>query len=222
LTPSPDVRHHLRRVLRKRSGDELVACDGLGRRVACTWTGQVLEPHGPVQIVRRDRPYVEMAAGLLKGARWEWLLEKCVEAGVDRVVPLILAHNVAKVPARVHDRLARWQGIADAATEQCGRCWRGEVAAPMSLGEWLEARAGLLLTCDERVQEPTIGVQYVRSGRPDRVAVIVGPEGGLADDERHSLQCAGAMSVALTPWVLRSETAAVAATLAIRQAGKSI
>ncbi len=221
LKPSADVLHRLRRVLRKRSGDALVACDGQGHRVDCVWSGQVLEPNGPVQSVQPDRPQIELAAGLLKGARWEWLLEKCVEAGVDRIVPLVLAHNVAKVPQRVHDRVARWQGVADAATEQCGRCWRAEVASPVSLDDWLEAVDGLLLACDERVTEPTIATAFGRSGRPSNVHVLVGPEGGLAANERQSLHKAGAVSIALAPWVLRSETAAVAATLALRGAGRS-
>ncbi len=220
LLPSTQVRHRLRRVLRKRAGDTVAVTDGGGRRVDCTWNGMALEPCGAIETVAADRPTVEIAAGMLKGVRWEWLLEKCAEAGADRIVPLVMAHNVVRVPHKIAERLQRWQGVADAATEQCGRCWRTEVAEPVRLDLWLGQSEGLLLFCDERVSNPTIAAQYARSERPQSVRLVIGPEGGFDDEERQSLHRSSAQAIALAPWVLRSETAALAATLAIRAAGR--
>lgn len=213
-----DDRHRLRRVLRMRPNDQLVACDGRGHRVRCTWTGAALEPLAEVEFVPPLQPRIELGVGLLKGPRWEWLLEKCVEVGVDAIVPLQMDHCVAKASER-SDRLLRWQGVARSAAEQSGRCWSAEVSAPMPLDAWLEGGGGPVLYGDERLVEPAIGEWVRRSERPAAVRVLVGPEGGLSEKERHSLDCAAAEGLVLAPWVLRAETAAVAAVFALRQAG---
>lgn len=212
-----DDRHRLRRVLRMRPNDRLMACDGRGHKVPCIWTGAALEPLEQATTVAPQRPRIELGVGLLKGPRWEWLVEKCVEVGVDAIVPLQLDHCVARVPTR-DDRLARWQGVATAAAEQSGRCWSAEVKSPARLDEWLASSAEPLLFGDERLTEPTIGEWYHRSERPDAIRLLVGPEGGLSAKERQTLDCTVAHGFALAPWVLRAETAAVTAVFALRAA----
>ena len=212
-----DDRHRLRRVLRMRPNDRLVACDGRGHRVQCTWTGAALEPLAEVEFVAPLQPRIELGVGLLKGARWEWLLEKCVEVGVTAIVPLQMDHCVAKTPASA-DRLARWQGVARSAAEQSGRCWSTEVGVPTDLSSWLKEGSGPVLYGDEHLAKPTIGEWYRRSERPAAIRVLVGPEGGVSVLERETLDCAAAEGFALAPWVLRAETAAVAAVFALRDA----
>lgn len=211
-------RHRLRRVLRMRPGDKVVACDGLGQRVACVWNGAALEPRSAVEQAPRNQPIIELGVGLLKGPRWEWLIEKCVEVGVDRIVPLLMDHCVARAPTKA-DRLARWQGVARSATEQSGRYWATEVRAPAQLSDWLAQSESPVLYGDERLRQPTIGEWYRRSERADVIRLLVGPEGGLSEAERQSLHCTAASGIALAPWVLRAETAAVAAVFALRDAG---
>ena len=210
-------RHRLRRVLRMRPDDRLVACDGRGHRVPCTWTGAALEPLEAATWVPPLLPRIELGVGLLKGPRWEWLVEKSVEVGVDAIVPLQLDHCVARAPTR-GDRLERWQGVARAAAEQSGRRWSAEVKVPCGLEDWLASSDDPLIFGDERLAEPSSGEWYHRSGQPAVMRVVVGPEGGLSEAERQTLDRKAAQGIALAPWVLRAETAAVALVFALRAA----
>ena len=98
------TKHRLRRVLRLRSGDEVTLADGTGRQRRCVWRGELFEGIGavvqrPLRAVR-----VTLAAGLLKGPRWQVLLEKCTEVGADAFVALRLDHTQLRRRLRLDPR----------------------------------------------------------------------------------------------------------------------
>jgi 16S rRNA (uracil1498-N3)-methyltransferase len=191
-----DSLHHLSRVLRLRRAEAVTVTDGAGRWRSAEFTGDDVEPTGEVVTEARPEPPLTIAVAPPKGDRLEWLVGKCTEVGIDRIVLLEAEHSVVRWPddraARQVDRLRR---VAAEAASQSRRVWLPEVAGPVSALEVLSGFAAA---------EP--------GGRPLRAgdaAVAIGPEGGWSAKE---LEVAGD-PVSLGPNVLRVETAAVAAAV---------
>jgi 16S rRNA (uracil1498-N3)-methyltransferase len=195
----PD-EHHLRRVLRLRSGDPVAAGDGRGSWRPCRLGGgPVLEPSGELRCEPRPAPEVTIGVSLVKGERPELAVGKLTEVGVDRVVVLAAARSVVHwEPDRAERQVARLCGVARAAARQSRRLWLPEVSGPVGP----LALAG-----------PGVAIADFGGAPPglDRTTVLVGPEGGWTDEERAGFDA----SVTLGPAVLRTETAAIAAGLVL-------
>lgn len=197
----PGDQHHLERVLRLRAGDEVSASDGAGGWRLCTLVGGAgasasLEAAGDVIRHPRPSPPVTVAFALTKGDKPEWAVQKLTEVGVDRIVPVAAARSVVRwAPERAAAQVQRLRRVAREAAMQCRRTWLPEVEDVAGFAA-VAARPGASLAA--------VG------GRPPTLAfpvVLVGPEGGWADDEL----AAGLPRVALGPHVVRAETAAVLA-----------
>lgn len=216
MVPDADTRHRLRKVLRLRSGALLTLADGRGTRLACRWTGRDLVAIGPFEAREVDEAQVHLVAGLLKGERWQWLIEKAVEVGVDRLLPAAMEHCVARVAREKGGaKRQRWLTVAREAFEQCGRATLPDVDEPQSLQTILGARVqGALAYCDE-----TDGValaDWHASATGLHRTLVVGPEGGISASERELLAANGGVPVSLGPNVLRSETAAIVGVALLR------
>lgn len=217
----PQVRHRLERVLRLASGAELLAADGRGHSVPICWKGNEVHVHGPLRTAPPPAFSLVLAAGLIKGERWDWLVEKAGELGVDELQPLTCDHSVVRIdPGKLADKTARWQAIAQEAFEQCGRPWLCQVALPRSLASWLRTLgpADAVVACDEKVPPLTIAAAVqalTAAGGVTRLAVVLGPEGGLSASEWQLLDGAGAVRVQLSGQVLRAETAGLAAAVIV-------
>lgn len=196
-----DDRHHLERVLRLRPGEEVSACDGAGAiRVCRVRRGMALEPTGSPVRAERPVPAVTVGFAVPKGERPAWIVQKLTEAGVDRIVPFVASRSVVRwEPERAARQVERLRRIAREAAMQCRRAWLPDVAVVVSFPEAVD------------IAGPATALAVPEGDRPglDRPAVLVGPEGGWADDE---LAC-GLPTVAVGAHVLRTETAAVAAGL---------
>lgn len=205
-TPAPahEDLHHLRRVLRLRPGEAVVAADGAGAWRLCRFvTGPgdsaALTPDGPVRV--EPPPGAPVAVGFVpvKGERPEWVVQKLTELGVDRMVVLRSARSVV-----------RWEG--DRATNALERLRRvAREAAAQSRRARLPALDGVwdVATMAREVAPERLALAHLGSGPPDGAVrcLAVGPEGGWGEDERAD----GTPLVGLGPRVLRAETAAVAA-----------
>jgi 16S rRNA (uracil1498-N3)-methyltransferase len=218
---SRDVRHRLERVLRLPVGAPLLAADGLGRRVPVRWLGAEVAVDGPVENSPAVVAPFVLAAGLIKGDRWDWLVEKASELGVDSLQPLACDHAVVRVdPNKSTDKRQRWQAVAQEAFEQCGRPLLCQVAAPLPLRQWL-TRLGpqdSVLVCDETLPALTLAdaaLPVFLAQPPRRLHVVVGPEGGLSAEEWQALDRSGAQRVRLSQQVLRAETAGLAAAVIV-------
>jgi 16S rRNA (uracil1498-N3)-methyltransferase len=189
--------HHLSRVLRLRAGDDVTVTDGQGRWRVCRVAGQqALEPASDVRAEPAPAATTVIVAPP-KGDRLEWLVQKCTEVGVGRIVLVQAERSVVRWDdERAPKQLARLAAIAAEAAMQARRVWLPTVEGPVPA-------AGLLASA--AVAEP--------DGRPvdarDR-CIAVGPEGGWTPGE----VAAAGDRVSLGPNILRVETAAVvAATL---------
>jgi 16S rRNA (uracil1498-N3)-methyltransferase len=189
-----DTLHHLARVLRLRRGETVTVTDGVGSWRCCVFTGEGVDPSSEAFGERRPDPPLTIAVAPPKGERLEWLVAKCTEVGIDRIVLLEAEHSVVRwTGERAERQLARLRRVAVEASMQSRRVWLPEISGPTRAVDVLPGLA---------VAEP--------GGRPvavDDVAIAIGPEGGWSAKE---LEVA-ASSVTLGPNILRVETAAVAA-----------
>jgi 16S rRNA (uracil1498-N3)-methyltransferase len=169
--------------------------------------------------VARESPLqVVLAQGVSRGERMDYTVQKAVELGVARIEPVLTRRGVVRLdPERARQKTARWQAVAIAACEQCGRNRVPEVAPVRTLEAWLgqararsAAPAGVLL-------DPAAPHRLADLPRPAAgVALLAGPEGGLSEDERRAAESAGLVPVRLGPRTLRTETAGLAAVAAMQ------
>jgi 16S rRNA (uracil1498-N3)-methyltransferase len=187
-----DDDHHLRTVLRARSGEEIVVTDGLGSWSLCEVGDHGLHRVTPVRLDPRA-PDTTLYLAPLKGDRSEWTVVKATELGVSRIVPLMSERVVVKFRGEVRDKIvARWRRIAYEANGQSRRTYEVIVDEPV------------------HVRDVPVNVAYTNFDGDgdwnDVRSVCVGPEGGWADDEWGEHR-----RLSLGPTVLRAETAGVVA-----------
>lgn len=218
FTPQADQAHHLSVVVRMKPGEQLRIVDGSG----CSFLAEVegLEPFQLRVLSRvaeeREMPVpVTLLAGLIKGERWDWLLQKCTELGVSRIVPFQSSRTVVKITEeKAVAKRQRWRKIVQEAAQQCKRTQIPEVEAPLELlsaARIWQARQNFVAYENASIHGGQLHHQLV----PDQPAVIViGPEGGFSEAEMDQLQALGYRCCSLGPRILRAETAAVYAVCA--------
>jgi len=199
--------HYVARVCRARAGERLEATDGRGGRA----TLRVVDPRGEVRVeVERieheppGRP-AWMLCGAPEGERGDWLIEKLAELGISRFVPVETARGAWR---RAAGRRERWERLAVAALRQSRRLHRMEIVEPLPL----EQALGELPAGGERWLAEAAGEWTAPPGRAaDRAGIgLVGPSGGLDDEERGRAIEAGFVPLRLSEARLRTETAALA------------
>ena len=210
--------HYLTAVLRMTSGDRVLVFNGRDGEWAATIA--VHKRAASLAITAQTRaqtvaPDLHYLFAPLKSARLDYLVQKAVEMGAGRLQPVATRHGQV---ARVN--LARMKANAVEAAEQCGILAVPQIGEPAALDHVLGGRdAGRwLVFCDEAadIVDPIAALKAVPRGAP--LAVLVGPEGGFADDERAALlKLPNVVRLCLGPRILRADTAAVAA-LALVQA----
>jgi 16S rRNA (uracil1498-N3)-methyltransferase len=214
---------HLARVLRLLPGDTVIASDGAGHDYTVRLetlrpraTGVVL---GVADAAGESPLAVTLVQGVPKGHALETIVRAATELGVARVVPALAARTVVRLTGeRAGGRLARWQRVAREAAKQCGRRVVPEVTAARPLEACLdEARDADLALCLWEGEAPPLATVLAAVARPRRVAVLVGPEGGLERGEVEAARARGWRVVGLGARILRTETAGPA-MLAILQA----
>lgn len=218
-----DEGRHAATVLRLRPGEPLLLSDGAGAAARCTV--EEVRPGREAAVVvdllerwqaPEPAPRVTVVQALAKGDRGELAVELATEAGADAIVPWRAARSVARWDdgPRGAKALARWRASARAATKQARRPWLPEVTEPVDTAGLLRrvAAAELTVVLDGDAERPMSDVKWPATGE---VLVVVGPEGGTTAEERDALLAAGATTVRLGPFVLRTSTAAAVALSAI-------
>lgn len=211
--------HHAVAVRRLRPGERVVLTDGRGHRL----TGTVAEAGKRRLVVTADdveslpepTPAVTVVQALPKGDRGELAVELLTEIGVSRVVPWAASRSVAVWRGeRGAKSLTRWRSTAREAAKQSRRAWFPEVAEPATTGEvtTLLSAADLAVVLHETATTSLAAVDVPESGS---LVVVVGPEGGLTEEEVAAFVTAGAHVVRLGDEVLRTSTAGLAAVSAL-------
>lgn len=214
-----DARH-LRLVLRLRPDDRIDVLDGRGNayraRIVSMESERVyVSLESPLPADRESGLEMILAQGYLKDKKMDGLIRPLTELGVTRWMPFIARRSVP-VPdeKRLRSRYERWQKISQEAVKQCGR------RCPMVIDPVVSFETALAnaQSCDARL------IFWEKESRPERrghlptpgagkVFVMIGPEGGFADDEVSRARQAGFLAVGLGPRILRAETATLAAAV---------
>ena len=210
VTLTPDEARHLREVLRLKPGDQVSVFDGEGKefraRVAqARREFAELDLDEEIEAARPESPLqITLAVALLKGEKFDLVVQKATELGVTKIVPLITRYADIKLrdESDASKRVARWQRIALEAAKQSGRAVVPEVSFPVAVDSLFSERC---LLFSER------GGQGLRQIEMDEITAIVGSEGGWADEELEQARVAGAQIVTLGGRILRAETAAITA-----------
>ena len=226
LTPGASVQlpaeltHQVGRVLRYRPGDRIILLDGAGQESEIELTefapGSV---RGLVRAQRRNDAepnlHVTLYQCVLKGEKLELVLQKCVELGVSAFTPVLSERVVAQGDALGGNKGERLQRIVREAAEQSGR---GKLPVLQPILKWqnaladARAKAALTLVPWEKADKSLGIAQALAGATPSQaVALFIGPEGGLTEQEAQQAVDAGAKLVTLGPRILRAETAAIAA-----------
>ena len=210
--------HYIGRVLRHSAGDAVQLFDGSGQE----YLGQLIEVGKKsvrVELTEQlpgqpDSPLrVHLGQGLSRGERMDWAIQKATELGVAEITPIVSERcEVRLKDERADKRLAHWQQVAISACEQCGRSSVPLIHPPQLLSDWLaQVEADLKLVLHP-VAEPL--VSHVK---PASLAFLIGPEGGLNDNEVNQAVAANFQAARLGPRVLRTETAAAVALSVAQQ-----
>jgi len=210
--------HHLLNVLRIQIGQDIVLCDGN----STDYTAKLMAINKPLSLVfeisnprasETEPPIpITLYQGLPKSGKMEWIIEKCVEAGVSKIVPVYTSRSQVKVKdaAKKTERYAR---IAESAASQCMRGIVPNIEHPLSLADAIAVSnlRGLCIVAYEKEHLHTIkSTLSATASKP--VSLFIGPEGGFEDFEITILkEKISAITVRLGPRILRTETAGVVA-----------
>ena len=209
-----DAARHLK-VVRPRAGEEVELFDGRGHTRRCRWDGRRLVADGPATAFPTPRTELVLFACVTKGSRWDWTIEKAVELGTTRIVPVISDRCIVRLSqAERPAKAERWRRIAADAARQSDAVWLPEVLAAVDFPEAL----ALVKACDRvfagalcNPPPPSIWneVAAVANGAPvSSLGIFVGPEGDFTPEELRAL-LELATPVSFGPTILRAETAAI-------------
>lgn len=216
---------HVLKVRRLGPGDQVTFTDGGGRflhaRIDRCGTSDL---HAIVERTEddpreSDAPTATLALALLKGDHFELALEKVVELGVHRILPILAERCVVRwKPSQGERKLERWRRIAESAMKQSCRSWLPHVLEPCPVAEIVDRAEGtFVVVADEGERERTVADLALAEGQP--YLGVVGPEGAFSPREKAELAERGAHAVRLSPFRLRSETAAIVLMAALGRAG---
>ncbi len=215
---------HAAAVRRLRAGERIDLTDGAGTVVRGV-VAEVQRDALLVTVTAREQvaapqPRLVVVQALAKGGRDEDAVEAMTEVGVDEIVPWQAARSVAQWRGEKQaKRVARWRAVAHEAGKQSRRAWFPAIAEPATTEQVAHrvAAAALGVVLHESADEPLASVAMPGSGD---VVLVVGPEGGIADDEVEALRAAGARVCRLGDTVLRSGTAGVVAATVVLAASR--
>ena len=212
-------RTHLAKVLRLRAGDAVTVFDDSGWEHDAVIESLTTE-RGELRILQsretgRDPTMpIVLAVALTKGEKFDWVVEKATELGVQTILPFASRYTVPKLDReKINKRTERWQKIAVSAAKQCGRTRVPEVGRLCDFEDlihrpWPET---LKLIFWEKETEQTLQQIYDKQRHPKAVLLAIGPEGGFSAQEAESAKAQGFESVQIGPRILRAETAALTA-----------
>ena len=216
FTLDAEETHHVLNVLRLQVDDEIWLLDGVGiaYRGIIKNNGQEVSGEIIAESPGFSEPKVKMhlAVGLIKKDRFEWLLEKAVECGALSITPLLLDRCLKKSL-----NLERSQKIVRTAAKQCGRSRFPKLKEPTSLDNYLNDKSDLTV-CLQSEGETSL-TTWQREKSPNKVSVLIGPEGDFSENEMNVIRDNNINIVSLGNRRLRTETAAITALNIIEHGG---
>ncbi|TKB47127.1 16S rRNA (uracil(1498)-N(3))-methyltransferase [Thalassotalea mangrovi] len=222
---SDDAFGHVIRVLRLKEGDAITVFNGDGDEYLATLIN-VSKKRADIKVVEKIRVanesplHLHLGQVISRGDRMDFTLQKSVELGVSEITPLFSERCGVKLSGeRLQKRIAQWQKIVVAACEQSGRAIVPKVNDARNIEEFLQQDTmALKINLHPRAEHSIIGlpVKDLALEHENRVRLLIGPEGGLTEEEISQASTEGYQEVLLGPRVLRTETAALTAITALQ------
>lgn len=206
--------HHIAKVLRMKNGDVVKVVDILGQPFmasvkidAKTVSGYVYDA---LEKQEEERQII-LIQGMIKKEKWDFLIQKCCELGVTKIIPMISSRTIVKVDADDTKKLERYNKIALEACEQCKRDSLAKVETPIRFKDIVHHKGDLNLIAYEDIDYPSKKLKVVLDEYKDAktIVCVIGSEGGFAQEEVLSLVEEGFISISLGKRILRAETAAM-------------
>ena len=205
--------HHLSKVLRMQAGRELVLFNGQGGEYTAVIEA-IAKKSVTVMLTdfradnRQSPLQLELAIGISRGERMDWVLQKATELGVTKITPLLTERTEVKLGGeRADKKLQHWQQTLISACEQCQRNLLPELNEPLLFEQWLTSvKSDLRFVLHHRDSQ-----KLPTQETPQSVTLLIGPEGGLSEREIQIALKNSFSALTLGPRVLRTETAPVAA-----------
>ena len=215
ITVTGEDARHISAVLRMKTGEQLLLCDGQGTDYVVT-IAEAGRSEIRAEIVSRTKreinpPFITLGQGLPKSDKMDWIVQKATELGVAHIVPLVTERTIVKVKDEAK-RTERWQKIAREAAMQSNRADVPKVESIHTFRDFLRTLdsdpATLLLLPWEEGTTPI--KEVLRShASTQNIVVLIGPEGGLSRAEADAAKAKDFHLVSLGPNILRTETAAI-------------
>lgn len=216
ITDSNDI-HHIKKVLRLKTGDTVEVSDGHkweyeGTIEEITATEVMLRITDKQSFAREPQTRVTLFQGIPKAGKMDLIVQKCVELGIDSIVPVFMERTVVSDNGKISKKTERWQKISDEACKQCRRGTIPQIAEAVNHDEMmnmLEAFDLVLFPYENETGRTIKDSLRNLQQQPGTVAIVIGPEGGFSDSEAADLKRYECVSLGKT--ILRTETAGIAA-----------
>ena len=213
-----NTSHHLVRVLRAKKGLEVILFNGDGFEYTATLVDEnqkncTLSANTKIQVQRESPVRTILLQGISRNDRMDACIQKSTELGVNTIVPVICEHTTKLDDKRAEKKIKHWQQIIISACEQSGRCVIPELQPITPYAQALQltdSDCKLVLSLDTKT-----GLRELQNPKGD-IAILVGPESGLTQDEIKLAFNMGFKGIQLGPRILRTETAAPACLAAIQ------
>jgi len=208
---------HLVKVLRVKTSHLITLFDGHSKECQAVITevnrkSLTLKINSCQEIDRESPLSITLIQGISRGERMAWVLQKATELGVSNIMPAYTKRSMVSLnEKRLQSRMSHWQGVITHACEQCGRNNLPVLSLPAPLPEILNKQSpGHCYYLD-----PESDRHLRQLSKPEKISLIIGPEGGFDNEERILMTQLQINSLNIGPRILRTETAAIAALSAI-------
>ncbi len=214
-----DEAKHLAQVLRVKEDDWITVFDGLGNhaeaKVLSVSKQRVDLMLGLAESKERTLPEITLAQAIPKGKNMDWIVQKSVELGVSKIVPLVTRHTIVSPGGNKADK---WRRTALEACKQCAQLTIPEISDPVAYDQWIETKDVSEISIIASLAENPLSFREALAAHPtpESVTVLIGPEGDFSTEETKAALSAGFHPVSLGDLVLRVETATMFCLSAIR------
>lgn len=214
---SANAAIHASRALRMQAGDHVILFNGdgklyQGKLVSISKHEVIADILEAIPCTSESPLNITLAQAISSGDRMDFTIQKAVEMGVTAIQPIASQRSIVKLSGdRAEKRREHWQNVVISACEQSGRATIPHIAMPVSLHEWLAQAAADQETLITLAPDAQIALPEMEISAHKNIFLLIGPEGGLTDDEIRLATQHGYTSVRMGPRILRTETAALAA-----------
>ena len=223
-----DTSHQISRVLRLKTGNQVIVLDGTGAEYLLELSHVGKSTSAGRIITKREnktepRVHLTVLVGLTQREKFEWVLQKCTEIGAAAFTPVITSRSIVQDIRTTGQKTDRWQQILKEAAEQSGRARIPVLNPPVLFLQALEQLRGFDLGLVAYENEKGLSIRKALRGyQGESLGILIGPEGGLAEEESLRARQSGIQLVSLGVRIFRMETAAIVATTLILHQLKSL